>query len=230
MKKTSQRILLIAVLGILLYSAVYINAVAADGPKEIEVGGNKHQENLTGNSTNKFTFQNRFKMQIRVNQSLNISINCDDPNLANREFEMDLNTSEPIAAEITIRTENSEIGLKNGSLVQNRNRLQYRYQEQFMINVSLNESVHLQARLALKMGDSNATWAYYDEESEEFVPVESSYQNGQLVAYTDHFSSWTILTLEEESDSSLIPGYLWLGTPSLIGIGIAFLIIRKKRS
>ncbi|MCF2140276.1 MAG: hypothetical protein K9W44_09510 [Candidatus Lokiarchaeota archaeon] len=143
---------------------------------------------------------------------------------------MDLNTSEPITAEMTIRTENSEIGLTNGSLVQNRNRLQYRYQEQFMINVSVNESVHLQARLALKMEDSNATWAYYDESTEEFVPVESTYQNGMLVTYTDHFSSWTILTLEEESDSPVIPGYIWLGTPSLIGIGIAFLVIRTKRA
>ncbi|MHA1887314.1 MAG: hypothetical protein DRO88_10605 [Promethearchaeia archaeon] len=231
MKKITRGLLIMAIFSVFIISALTAQYVAAQGgPNEINVGGNKHQGTLVGNSTNRFTFQNRFQMQMRVNQTLNLSINCDDPGLADREFEMELNISESIQAEMTIQTENSDIGLTNGSIVQNRNRMQYRYQEQFMINVSLNESVSLQARLALKMKESNSTWAYYDEAEEEWVPVESNYENGMLVAMTDHFSSWTILTREESSDNISIPGYLWIGVPSVIAIGFISFVLRRKRN
>lgn len=230
MKKYTSRFIAIAIFSLFIISTLAAQEVAAQGgPNDINVGGNRHQGTIAGNTTNRFTFQNRFQMQLRVNQTLNVSINCDDPGLADREFEMDLNTTEPIQAEMTIRTENSDIGLTNGSLVQNRERKQYRYRAQFMINVSLNESVSLQARLALKMEDSNATWAYFDETAEEWVPVESQYENGMLIAMTDHFSTWTILSEDDSSESSTIPGYLWIGAPSVLLIGSIYYFLQRKR-
>ncbi len=210
-----------------------LSSVAANpgpGPNEVVVDADHKMDTVAGNSTNQYQFRNRFQFQLRVNQSTDVNIDCDDSGLADRNFEMDLNTSESISVNMTIRTENSDIGLTDGNTVQsrnqNQNQNQYRYQEQFMINVSLSGDCDVQARLAINSDDSNATWAYYDEDTEEFVPVASSYQNGMVVAYTNHFSIWTLLTYDEDST---IPGYSNLAFPAILALAGMVFLIKKKR-
>ena len=228
MKTILKKTAILAFMTVLLVS-MGLSSVAAStlpGPNPIPVDADKKMDTVAGNATNQYTFRNRFQMQIRVNQSTVVDIDCEDDGLADREFEMDLNTTCPVRAEMTIRTENSEIGLTNGNSVQNRNQNQYRYREQFMINVSLNASCGVQARLAINSEDSNATWAYYDEDTEEFVPVGSSYQDGMVVAYTNHFSTWTLLTYEEDA---VIPGYSYLAFPAILALAGMVVLIKKKR-
>jgi len=202
-------------------------AAPLPGPNDVPVDAVRKMDTVAGNETNRYTFRNRFQFQLRVNQTTDVDIDADDSGLADREFELDLNTSEPVGVEMTIRTENSDIGLTNGSMVQNRNQNQYRYQEQFMINVTLNGTCDVQARLAVNSEDSNATWAYYDEDTEEFVPVASSYENGMVVAYTNHFSTWTLLTYDD--DDTTIPGYSYLAFPAIMAlVGMVFLIKKKR--
>lgn len=228
MKNIVRKLSLWTFLGLVVVSMSIMNVAATpQGPNQTNVGGNQHQGTIAGNTTNQYMFQNRFQFQLRVNQTLDVDIDCDDPLLADRSFEMDLNTSECVRVEMNIRSENSDIGLTNGSRVQNRNRNQYRYQEQFMINVSLNESCQVQARLAINSEDSNATWAYYDEENEEFIPVESHYENGMVVANTDHFSLWTVLTYDDE-DSSTVPGFALFAAPTLLGVIGLYAILKKS--
>ncbi|MHA1673881.1 MAG: hypothetical protein ACTSYI_09650 [Promethearchaeota archaeon] len=229
LKKTA----VLALMTVLVVTMGLSSVAATPGPGPNEVGADKKMDTVAGNSTNQYQFRNQFQFQLRVNQSTEVNIDCEDDGLGDREFEMDLNTSKPVSIEMTIRTENSDIGLTDGSTVQsrnqnqNQNQNQYRYQEQFMINVTLNESCDVQARLAINSEDSNATWAYYDEDTEEFVPVASSFENGMVVAYTNHFSTWTLLTYD---DGTTIPGYSYLAFPAILALAGMVFLIKKKRA
>ncbi|MHA1585497.1 MAG: hypothetical protein ACTSXK_10245, partial [Promethearchaeota archaeon] len=98
----------------------------------------------------------------------------------------------------------------------------------------------LKTQLRLKTMEQNATWAYYDEQSQEFVAVETTYENGELIANSDHFSVWTVLSgIDVSTDSSMgetdseipsLPGYALLGIFGLSGIaGLVLFTIKKRR-
>ena len=57
-------------------------------------------------------------------------------------------------------------------------------------------------------------WAYFHEGDQEWIPVESSYQNGELVCVTDHFSVWSIV----ETTSTI-------GLPVTISLGVTAVAI-----
>lgn len=225
MKKNLSMIMTATVLFSIMLS---LSSVAAMGeqpepPIPVDVTQNQFQGTIAGNETSEFTFRNRFKFQIRTNQSMDLEADVDVDEVGDREFGLELNCSEAgLALEVQIRATNDDLGLSNGSKVQNT----YRFQERFVVNLTLDgDCGDLQARLRINITDDGEhTWAYLDEETDEFVPVESTYENGELIADTTHFSTWTVLTVDEESS---IPGYTALG--GVLGLGVLGLVFIQKR-
>ncbi len=95
--------------------------------------------------------------------------------------------------------------------------------------MQVNETVRTRIGMEMTRGDATrGSWAYYDEPTNEWVEVESSYEDGMLVAETDLIAAstttWTI------TESASLAG-LWVG----IGVGVVALgalgaiLIRKKR-
>ena len=212
-------------IGFLLMGSYLTLATAQEPPKETAVSQNKYQGSIAGNETNQFTFRNRFQFQLRVNQSVNLNMEVDVDEVGAREFQLEVNTQEQAELTIRINASDESLGLEEGKKVQARNQNRYQYREQFQVNLSCDEPV--EAKLSLKTGDSEAQWAYYDENKAEWVTVPSTYENGVLTTETDHFSTWTVLTPEEEGTS--IPGYTLIGLATISSImGLLFIIKKKK--
>ncbi len=197
-------------------------ATAQEPPVETPVNTNQYQGSIAGNETNQFTFRHRFQFQLRTNATVELDMDVEVDQVGDREFQLEVNTQEH--AELTIRINGSDesMGLEEGNQLQARNQNRYRYQEQFRLNISCDQPV--EAKLSINTTDSGAKWAYYDEDKEDWVTVESSYQDGVLTAETNHFSVWTVLTLDESS----IPAYTLIGFVT-IGSIMGLLIITKKK-
>jgi len=197
-------------------------ATAQEPPVETPVNTNQYQGSIAGNETNQFTFRHRFQFQLRTNATVELDMDVDVDDVGDREFQLEVNTR--TNAELTIRINGSDesMGLEEGNKLQARNQNRYRYQEQFRLNISCDEPV--EAKLSINTTDSGAKWAYYDEDKEDWVTVESSYQDGVLTAETNHFSVWTVLTPDESS----IPAYTLIGFVT-IGSIMGLLIITKKK-
>ncbi len=203
-----------------------LSSVAAQGeqpPIPVDVTQNQFQGSIAGNETKEYTFRNRFQFQIRTNQSMDLDVDVDVDNVGDREFGLELNACVGLSLEVQIRAQNNDIGLTNGSQVANT----YQYQERFVVNLTLDgECGDIQARLRINISDDGVhTWAYYDEDTEEFIPVDSTVVDGELIADTTHFSTWTVLTVAEEE--STIPGYTALG--GILGLGVLGLVFIQKR-
>ena len=223
--KNTNKVVLLSIIGFLLMGSYLTLATAQETPKETEVNKNQYQGTITGNETNKFTFRNRFQFQLRVNQTVDLNMEVDVDGVGDREFQLEVNTRENAELTIRINASDESIGLEEGKQVKARNQNRYQYREQFQVNLSCDEPV--EAKLSLKTGDSEAQWAYYDENKAEWVTVPSTYENGVLTTETDHFSTWTVLTPEEEATS--IPGYTLIALATIGSImGLLFIIKKKK--
>jgi hypothetical protein len=88
-----------------------------------------------------------------------------------------------------------------------------------------------QARLRIRVTNQNrlGNWAYYDENSEEWITVPTTIEDGYLTTTTDHFSTWTILIPTDQSNTALIIGSS--ATIAFIGIiiGISAILIKKRK-
>jgi len=221
------RVLSITMLSMVLISLVSIAFVYAQGqqgmepPKQTNVGGNRYQGSIAGNETNQFRFQNNFQFQLRTNQSAQIDCDVDTANVQNRNFTMSLNTTQQIRLEMQIRASNNDLNATDGAQVRAQNQARFRFQERFMVNMSVNCTEGLHARLEITTQSEECTWAYYDEESEEFVPVDSEYEDGILSTETDHFSIWIVLTPEETPGIPGFPIYLLMGASAIGLIAVA---------
>ncbi len=231
MQKLNKKISLSVILSIFVISMLAMNISSVNAAVlDQNVAKNDYKGTIAGNESNQFTFRNRFRFQVRTNQSTELDMDVDVDAVGDRDFALELNTSnagENMKLTIQVKAENDDLGLTKGKQIKNQNQYKYQYKEQFMVNLSLDQECELQAKLKLKTQDKNASWAYYDEEAEEFVLVESEYIDGEVVATTEHFSIWTVIT--PESDSLGLPGYSMIG--GFIGIGIVgSIIVYKKRN
>ena len=211
-----------AILFSLMASLSSVTAQGEQPPTPVDVTQNQYQGTIAGNETNEFSFKNRFQFQIRTNQSMDLDVDVDVDEVGDREFGLELDCSEEgLALEVQIRATNDDLGLTDGAQIQNT----YQYQERFMVNLTLDgDCGDLQARLRINITDDGEhTWAYLDEDTDEFVPVESTVVDGELIVETTHFSMWTVLTVEE----STIPGYTALG--GILGLGVLGLVFIQKR-
>ncbi len=221
--KNTNKVVLLSIIGFLLMGSYLTLATAQTPPVDTPINENQYKDTIAGNETSQFTFRNRFQFRIRTNASLELDMDVDVDSVGDREFELEIQTQEQ--AELTIRINGSDenLGLVNGSQIQVRNGSQYKYQERFRLNISCNGTV--QANLSVNTNDPQAQWAYYDEAEAQWVTVPSTYQNGVLTAETNHFSVWTVLTVEEDS----IPSYTLIGLVSIGSIvGLLFIIKKKK--
>jgi hypothetical protein len=153
-------------------------------------------------------------------------MNVEALNIGDRTFSLDIEAEEEFEMNMWLVRDQDRLGIQNGSTIRNQNRHQVR--NNFAAKLQVNLTSTFQARIGMEMtqGDAiRASWAFYDEDSEEWVEVESSYEDGMLVTETDHFSVWTIV----ESPSLTL---LWVGiSVSVVAIGaIATILIRKKRA
>ena len=220
--KNTNKVVLLSIIGFLLMGSYLTLATAQEPPVETAVSQNQYQGEIKGNETNRFTFRNRFQFQLRVNQSVNLDMDVDVDGVGDRDFQLEVNTQ--VNANLTIRINASDenLGLEEGKQVQARNQNRYQYREQFRVNLTCDEPV--EAKLSLKTGDPEAQWAYYDEDTEEWVTNPSSYQDGVLTTETNHFSVWTVLTPEDSIPSYTLIGFVIVG--SIVGL---LLIIKKKK-
>ncbi|WP_371802299.1 hypothetical protein [Candidatus Lokiarchaeum ossiferum] len=194
------------------------------GPKDVDVD-HKFNGKVNANETNQFKFKNNFQFNFRANNSMEVDIECDEAVQA-KTMEMNMNTSEQVRLQIRINNSNSDLGLTNGSTIKTQNRYRYQFMEGAIFNFSSNATDPFMAQLRYQVGEQNCTWAYYDEDKGEFVMVQSQLEDGYLIANTNHFSIWTILTINEVEDESTIPGYAFLGVFSILGL--AAIILKKK--
>ena len=228
MKKSNKTLSMVLTVTILFSVMMSLSNVAAQGemPPVETVNQNQYQGSIAGNSSSQYMFRNRFQFQIRTNQSVELDMNVDVDNVGDREFALELNTSEAVHLEVQIKASDSELGLEEGNAVQHQNQNQYqhqyKYQEQFQVNLTIKEDCDIQARLSINTDDSNAKWAYFDEDTEEFVIADSTYKDGVLTAETDHFSVWTVLTVDNS-----IPAFTALG--GVLGLGVLGLVFITKR-
>ncbi|MFX0003542.1 MAG: hypothetical protein ACFE9J_08660 [Candidatus Hermodarchaeota archaeon] len=86
----------------------------------------------------------------------------------------------------------------------------------------------IQARLRIRVTNQNrlGNWAYYDE-SEEWVTVPTTIEDGYLTTTTNHFSTWTILIPTSQSNTALIIGSSV--TIAFIGIIMSISVISIKK-
>ncbi len=214
------------VLGMVLLGTIAtlsISMVAAQDGGTIEIGGDQaNRFQNQGEMT--YRFQHRTRIRINSSQDVTLNMNCDALGIGDRGFSLDIETEQEYEMNMTCVRDQEQLGIQNGSTIRNQHRHQVR--NNFAIQIECSEE-QLHARIGMEMtrGEAiRASWAYYDEAAEEWVEVESTYEDGMLVAETDHFSIWTIV------DAGSLIG-LWVG----IGVGvvalgaIAAILIRKKR-
>ena len=214
------------VLGMVLLGTIAtlsINMVAAQG--DVEVGADHYHDHVQAKTQTTYRFRARTRLRINSSQNVNLNMDCDAMNIGDRTFSIDVQTDQEYEMNMSCVRDQEQLGIQNGSTVRNQHRHQVR--NNFAVQLQSNMTT-FQARLGMEMtrGDAlRANWAYFDDATQEWVEVESSYEDGMLVAETDHFSVWTIV------ESGSLTG-LWVG----IGVGvvalgaIAAILIRKKRA
>jgi len=214
------------VLGIFLLGAIVTfsaTLVAAQG--DVEIGGNMHQVKQQAQVQVTYRFRQRTRLRVNSSAPVQLKMDCDAMNIGDRIFDLAiLNATEDIALNMTCRQNEEELGVQNGSLVRNRVRAQVR--TGFCIQIECNLTVRARIGMEMTQGEATrASWAYFDDETDEWVAVESTYEDGMLVATTDHFSVWTVV------DGSVIGAGLWavIGASLVAVAALTAILIRKKK-
>lgn len=216
--------------GIMFLSLIAVSMVSMATAQEGTVVDvpNSDQKQAMIQEGQKMTYRFRQRTQIRINASVDVEMNmdCDAMNIGTKTVDIEIQTVEgdqDIELNMTCRQEESQLGVQAGKTVRNRNR--YRLNYGFAANITANQSCT--AKLGMEMSASEAsgkTWAYLDEEADEWVPVETEYVDGELAAVTDHFSVWTIV------DSGVpVTTYVLIGAGAVAVAGIVFAVMKKKR-
>jgi len=182
-----------------------------------------------------FTWQ--FQLQTRLTVQTNISvqgyINCSEaPKIGNKHFEIDIEAENDLEMNMTCTEEQKELGLLKGSThqVRNRNR-NLLYQEGFCIRIQTNKSGAEQIKAQLKIQannrNRNGEWVYWDPTETEWVPVQTTEQNGYLVCETNHFSTWTILVPETDA----IWGFIGIEVVfiGVVVLAVVLVVYRKRK-
>ncbi len=195
--------------------------------KTKNVAGNTVRERVQAGLRTTYQFQERTRITINSSNNMNVNINCDAQAIGDKDFEVNVqsNNDKDMTMTMTCTEEQKELGLMNGSTVQVRNRERHRYQEGFVAQIECQGN--FSAQLKMKANDENkgATWAYYDESSGEWVPVQTQEQDGYMVANTDHFSTWTLLVPEINYTAIIIGSVL----AAVVAIALIVVFIKRRK-
>ncbi|MFO8019631.1 MAG: hypothetical protein R6U96_13475 [Promethearchaeia archaeon] len=226
MKKLSK--VLFAGLVILSFFMMFGNSFVVAAEDTQDVNGDNVQKNIQANESVQFRFRERTQIRIRTNATMSANIDCDARQIGNKDFEIDVDSEKDLEMNMTAREEQEELGLQKGNSYQMRNRNRYQYQEGFAVNISTNSTDGLNAKLKLEKTEENqnSKWAYYDESEQEWVTVDTTEEDGYLVAETDHFSTWTLLTPE---DNTLIYIGIGIGAAAAVILGITYVIMKRRK-
>lgn len=227
MKKT-----VTAILGILIISVFVIGlagfAAAAGSQQQgpIQVNGDKYQNETQ--AMTQYTYQFRQRTQIRFNSSVgvNLNIDCDAMNIGEKTFSLEIKAANGnMTLNMTCRQNETQLGIQAGQAIRNQNRA--RLMNQFTVRLQANSTCN--ATLGLSMTEQEAVraeWAYYNESTDEWVPVDSEYVDGMLVADTTHFSVWTVVTADDAQ--SIDFGFTAFIIFGLIGASLVGIYAIKK--
>ncbi|MHA1661604.1 MAG: hypothetical protein ACTSUT_21120 [Promethearchaeota archaeon] len=205
-----------------MYTSIF--ALAGEGgTKNIAVNQNHVRNTVKANVKTAFRFQEKTQVSIESDVDVDANIKCDANEIGNKNFELEINGDKKFSMTMTCKMEETQLGLMNGSTVRARHINRYIYKEGFVASIESSEQVSALLKIQANNNNAGGTWAYYDEATEEWVPVATSLQDGYLVCQTDHFSTWTILVPEIDIALILIVGLL-----SVIAL-IAIVVIIKKR-
>lgn len=210
----------------MLFTIVSINtAIAAD--TSIEINSDHYQARIQANNSVMFSFRQRTRLSFDTTVNMDVDINCDALRIGVKYFEIEVDCEQDMQMNMTCTEEQVQLGLLMGNRYTIRNRHRYLYQEGFCVSLKSNNSGDFQAKLKIQANNQNrfGTWAYYDETSEEWVSVPTSIEDGYLVAETDHFSYWTILIPESETNLAIFFGLI--GVVGVIAV-ISVMYLRKR--
>ena len=227
MKKFSKVLLTTFVLMMLFSSFVSLNVVAVESPDNIEdineAGPINYQ--LKANNRTMFRFQLQTQLTFRANVNLQLHIDCDFQRIGAKDFIVEIEAEHDLQMNMICNREEIQLGLQMGNTYRIRNRNTYRYQEGFVAYMQCN-GTFLQARLRIQATNQNriGTFAYYDQDTKEWVAVPTTVEDGYLTTITDHFSYWTIL----------IPDYtvfivIGVGGAVIAAVVVVAIVYLKKR-
>lgn len=190
----------------------------------VNVIGMNVTNNISANAPVAFEFQNNLLVGISTDTNLNLDLFVDTDNVRDHNFSLALSAPNGLELNIQISGNYTDFNLNLDGVVQVDGNGTYVYKEDFIIELDLDNEEQMSADLAINTEDTNAVWAYFDEVALKWIPVQSQYENGMLIARTDHFSTWTVLSQEAELN---IPGYASLGSILIIGLVGLFIITKK---
>jgi len=212
---------------LMLFSIFGVTNVLAATPTVIN-DYNEHIYNYQIKAHNEVML--RFMLQTRLtfisDVDLEVNIDCDASAIGVKDFVLEVNGSGPLLMNMTCTEEQKELGLLNGHTYQIRNRNRYLYQERFCIQINCNGTCDAKLKIQVNNQNRLGQWAYYDEDSQEWVSVPTTIEDGYLVAETDHFSYWTVLIPQPDNTILIIVSIG--GSLGIIAI-VLVLIFRKRK-
>jgi hypothetical protein len=211
----------------MVFTLFNTNYVVAAGESSVAISGDTIQTEIHANNQVAFTFRQRTQLRFNSTVDIDVNINCDALRIGIKTFEIEIDSDQDMQMNMTCTEEQAELGLLKGNIYQIRNQNRHRYQEGFCLLIQCNYSNQLQAKLKMQLTNENqlSSWAFYDEASEEWVAVPTNIEDGYLIAETDHFSYWTLLSPASENNFMI-----YIGLISVIGIiALVSVIYLKKR-
>ena len=217
------------VLGMVLLGTIAtlsISMVAAQDDDDVIVGQDQFQTHQ-GQGEETYRFRQRTRVRINASHNINLNMTVDALDIGDRTFSLDMDADHDFDMNMWAVRDQDRLGLQNGSTIRNEYRHQIR--NNFMAQIQVNETVQTRIGMEMTRGDATrGSWAYLDEAENEWVEIESTYEDGMLVAETTLIAAstttWTI------TEAASLTG-LWVG----IGVGVVALgalgavLIRKKR-
>ncbi|MFW9781302.1 MAG: hypothetical protein ACFFFB_03360 [Candidatus Heimdallarchaeota archaeon] len=227
MKKLN-KILMGTIAILVLFTVFGTNTVMAVEDSSIEISGDMVQTRIQANNRVLFTFRQRTRLLLDSTVNIDVNIGCEALRIGVKNFEMEIDCNQDLAMNMTCTEEQAELGLLMGNRYTVRNRNRFLYQEGFCVSIQCNNSLQIQAKLKIQANNQNrlGAWAYYDENSEDWVTVPTTLEDGYLVANTDHFSYWTILI--PESNTALIITVSLVGAVGIVSV-ISVIILRRRK-
>lgn len=219
----------ISLMLISMFSSLNTQSVVAKSDDEkINIDDGDHvQEQLKSQERIRFRFRERTRITVESNKRTNVSIDCDAKRIGEKDFELIVESDDELNLTMKCKEEQYQKGLRKGNTFEVRNRNRVRYQEGFVVDIDSSED-DIEAKLRIEENEENrgGSWAYYDEDDEEWVTVKTESKNGYLECKTDHFSTWTILVPEVDITMLILIGS---GISAIILLAVAFIYMKKRK-
>ncbi len=221
-----------AVLGLVLLGTIAtlsISMVAAQDDDDVIVGQDQYQTHQ-GQGEKTYRFRQRTRVRINASQNVNLNMSIEALEIGDRTFSLDMESESGHEWDMNMWAvrDQDRLGLQNGSTIRHEHRHQIR--NNFAVQMQVNETVQTRIGMEMTRGDATrGSWAYLDEAENEWVEVESSYEDGMLVADTT-LAAGSITTWTITESSSLTGLWIGMGVAGVIGLSVlGAILIRKKR-